>query len=436
MKILTPEKRKALDEKRKRLHHTAAQFKTEFGELNAVIDRLTEIMGSWYLMPEFQKRPVTIHLWGKPGLGKTSLTNHFIDGIGQYQNHCYINLGEQSRHMFNEKLMSFLKLNSGKPTIVTVNNFQAVKYSNHEINQFKSLLRKIMNTSSFEGDSCVHYYREIFEFIQLLELLEEQGVQAQNGIVNENKSLYLNRIKELKGYEDIFFVEELTPSDAIPFVPDLLTHWLEDTAAEYYGTGFSLYNHFKTLNASESIHCLKNLFNYSLSKRRLVDTSKVLFLFIGNINWDTATKDSVEAFLKHEKFNPIELNLILFPEIKKGTQREIASRLLSRITKEVQAEYGITLTFDDRLIHKIISVCNNEDDGFNSSETPDHEDVTEFNTLESTIHSLIHARLGKIISEACFSKADITQINITASEKGITANYINDENGFVFGVGF
>ena len=51
MKILTPEKRKALDEKRKRLHHTAAQFKTEFGELNAVIDRLTEIMGSWYLMP-------------------------------------------------------------------------------------------------------------------------------------------------------------------------------------------------------------------------------------------------------------------------------------------------------------------------------------------------------------------------------------------------
>jgi len=81
-------------EKKKRLEDVRQKLKTEFFGLDAVIDQLIDLTGSWYCFPEIQEKPLVINLWGMTGTGKSSLVNRFVSLTGFDDAHYRFDMGE------------------------------------------------------------------------------------------------------------------------------------------------------------------------------------------------------------------------------------------------------------------------------------------------------------------------------------------------------
>ena len=71
-----------LTQKEAQLEKACTTLKAEFIGLEHEIDKITQAIKTWFLLPEAMKRPTVIGLWGTTGVGKTSLVNRYVELLG------------------------------------------------------------------------------------------------------------------------------------------------------------------------------------------------------------------------------------------------------------------------------------------------------------------------------------------------------------------
>lgn len=67
---------KARDEQLKKV---SEKLKAEFAGLDAEIDRILQVIRPWFVLPQAQRRPLVVSLWGMTGVGKTSLVRRLSE---------------------------------------------------------------------------------------------------------------------------------------------------------------------------------------------------------------------------------------------------------------------------------------------------------------------------------------------------------------------
>ncbi|WP_435138586.1 hypothetical protein [Formosa sp. A9] len=68
-----------LEYKQQRLEKANTILKTEFFGIDAAIDQVCANIRTWYILADFQERPIVVNLWGLTGVGKTSLVKRIME---------------------------------------------------------------------------------------------------------------------------------------------------------------------------------------------------------------------------------------------------------------------------------------------------------------------------------------------------------------------
>lgn len=112
-----------LRERAKRLEDLKTHLKQRFCNIDHQIDMIVEFMRPWYLMPDLQRRPTVIPLWGLTGTGKTSLGRAIAEFLGMEP--IYFDMGDfadKSRSSyvknFGQSMTSFESFERQMPIVI------------------------------------------------------------------------------------------------------------------------------------------------------------------------------------------------------------------------------------------------------------------------------------------------------------------------------
>ena len=124
--------RAELETRSKELEDAGRLLKAEFIGLDSQIDTIINAMRPWYVLPETLQRPVVIGLWGRTGVGKTSLIQRLVEILKLQQNFAIQDLGKFSgadRYSSNEDLGMFERFSSfeNRPAVFLLDEIQTVR---------------------------------------------------------------------------------------------------------------------------------------------------------------------------------------------------------------------------------------------------------------------------------------------------------------------
>lgn len=117
---------KARDE---RLKEVASTLKNEFAGLDAEIDRILQVIRPWFVLPQAQRRPLVVSLWGMTGVGKTSLVRRLSELLDISKIYEEFDLGQytgDSQHAYplvGPRLWRF----SGQPCLLFFDELHTVR---------------------------------------------------------------------------------------------------------------------------------------------------------------------------------------------------------------------------------------------------------------------------------------------------------------------
>lgn len=115
--------------KREKLARVAAQLKTEFFGLDAIIDKVISAISAWYIFPDIITRPVIINLWGMTGVGKTQLVRRIVSLLQFSEQFVEVQMdGGSVTSSYNAnsitKLLGTSTIDEGKPGILLLDEIQ------------------------------------------------------------------------------------------------------------------------------------------------------------------------------------------------------------------------------------------------------------------------------------------------------------------------
>ena len=145
MKKITKQYRNEILGKQELLNNARTGLKKEFFGIDSVIDEVIDSIGSWFVFPDLQERPVVVNLWGLTGTGKTALINRLTQ---------YLNWQEKSfKFDLRNKKNSVLTIlediyanGNGKPLLLSFDEFQNIR----TIDELGNEIREMQNTIIWE----------------------------------------------------------------------------------------------------------------------------------------------------------------------------------------------------------------------------------------------------------------------------------------------
>lgn len=105
------------------------KLKEEFAGLDAEIDRLVQVIRPWFILPQAQRRPLVVSLWGMTGVGKTSLIRRLSQLIDFSKSYEEFDLGHYSGESANGGSLVTPRLwrASGQPSLIFFDEIHAVR---------------------------------------------------------------------------------------------------------------------------------------------------------------------------------------------------------------------------------------------------------------------------------------------------------------------
>ena len=183
MKTNLPSLYRKLSNERKILEAARKQLKPEFVGIDDVIDRIMDLTSTWYLLPELQKRPLIINLWGLTGTGKTSVVKRLSELI-RLNNQCFIyDMKDDDKTLGLDDVVGVSRHSGDARTIIVLDEFQHLGQPRRHPDGIWDLLDSgVLNYNSYPRS----YYR-LSNCVSKLEQAMRHGVKVLNGRVVRGK---------------------------------------------------------------------------------------------------------------------------------------------------------------------------------------------------------------------------------------------------------
>ena len=371
--------RDTINKKRTLLEEARTSLKTEFFGIDQVIDEVINALGSWYLFPEFQERPLVLNLWGLTGVGKSSLARRLAELIGFGNKFFRFDLGDpnQGEHSIKQKLTDIYENYHGVPAIYVFDEFQHSRTINEMGSEGGSLTSRIvweiLDRGEFQTSFFSDNMMELCYWIQRLNGVLEKGILVHNGRVVRGKDIYKREISTVGN----FFMRPSPHNKYLFFVPDDLAEIVRGIRREEYHTVFEVRSLLDKLDGRGSIQFLQKTVELA-SMPQGVDCTKSLVFIIGNldeayemsgnvsadIDADILHKESLRITTSHVKkalrrrFRAEQIarlgNIhILYPSLDRKAFEAIINRELARIALQFQQSLAVPLRLDSS-IHDLI----------------------------------------------------------------------------------
>lgn len=332
--------KEAFTTKEQQLEHARQVLKTEFFGIDKAIDELITNVRSWYILNDYQTRPLVINLWGLTGVGKTSLITRLMELLN-YQDHLFrFDLGVKTgRYSFSNGIEDLCERNEDEPTVIILDEFQhsrtltsnSLLLGRSEIEDDKN--RKIwdlIDSGNIEYYSWSRGLSSLMETTQKLYYLTKCSITVKNGCVVKGKEIYLAEFGETP---DLWYTNENSTKtrEKLYFIdPDDYTK-IMDLAGEELGFNLvqDLKKHLLTLNGSESLDFLHKVIKIA-RKPKTKEFKKALIFIIGNLDEAYQMSNNLSADVDADIFYKASLKITV-PKIKQALSTRFRKEQISRL---------------------------------------------------------------------------------------------------------
>src|SRR5690606_5263040 len=182
--------------KQEQLEEAKITLKKEFFGIDKAIDDLINNTRSWYVLNEYQNRPLIINLWGLTGVGKTSLVIRLAELLN-YDDHLFrFDLGSKDgRYSFSSGLDDLCEKNENEPVIVVLDEFQHNRtlkgIARQEVERDDN--RRVWDLIASGKIEYYQYNSDLYElmgFVNKLKYLLNTSISVKNGTIVKGINVY------------------------------------------------------------------------------------------------------------------------------------------------------------------------------------------------------------------------------------------------------
>lgn len=430
------------------LNSSRAQLKTEFIGIDRVIDEVIDSIGSWYMFPDLQEKPVVVNLWGLTGVGKSSLVTRLAEVLNFKDKFYHFDLGENGSkyNTVKDKIEEIYENANGTPAILALDEFQHARTINADFREMSTTSRviwQILDSGKFQSKSCGFNPDRFYEMIVNLRHMLKRGVIVSNGKVTDNKEYYLKNI----GHYDIedfvapdgsdgVHLYSKVPKD-VSFIPTYYHDMIYRLAKDKFQNMYEVSEFLLSMNGHDTVEFLTGIYEQS-KHPKIVDCTKSIIFILGNLDEAYTMSHNFNPDMDADEFHAQSLTITV-PTIKNALQRRFRSEQIARlgnthiiypafsketflklielelvkISEKFLERNGIALSFDNSIISLI----------FKEGVYP----TQGTRPVYTTIGRVVSSKLGTAVTEMILKKLDPTGLRLSYRDETVCVEYFHGD---------
>jgi cell division protease FtsH len=410
--------------KKEILEAARGQLKKEFVGLDNIINELINIVSSWYIFPYVQEKPLIINMWGLTGTGKTSLVNRLVELLNYNDRFFKFNMSESDSHTLEvgRVLENAYDEIGNIPVILSFDEFQNARtISEDGFEKEKPFMREVWDLLD-SGKLWITREEKmtnfLSEYIKFCRYMFKQGVRVENGIIVENKELFIENLKmsQERGtffYGTSLYMLQMEPESSLTkemYLVDMeIANYLYKMSKDIFSSIYELNDKLSTLDGDQTIELLEKLLNHATAMK-IIDSTKSLIFIMGNIddaysmvdNYTvdlsadefyeeskkvniTHIKEALKKRFRNEQIARLGNIHLIYPAFNEAGFRAIIEKELTKINEKMDNEFSIRVAFNKALKDLIYSEGVIPAQGVRP--------------LLTTIQNIVSSRLSKLMSE-------------------------------------
>lgn len=323
-------KKHLLLQKQARLDRAKAKLKATYIGIDSVIDEIFAAIGSWYLFPNLQDRPIVVNLWGLTGVGKTSLILNLAKELNLIEDLYHFDLGDADKHerQIQRAMESMLDHGNGRPNLIILDEFQHARTlesdSTERRHSESRAVWQLLDSGTLLVRPSYWDFKNASEVLAKLRQLAQSGIRIEKGHVIEGKVFYAKKLDLYSIYDD-----EAIEARDIPFVQPGMRGDLYGVMKQNFATQFDFEDHLNTLDGPSTIQFLEaGLADSMLPKT--VDCTKSLVVVIGNLDEAYPMTHDMNPDLEADTFHELSKKITI-TQVKSALQLRFRSEQISRL---------------------------------------------------------------------------------------------------------
>lgn len=419
--------------KQSKLENARVQLKREFFGIDEVIDKVLNMISSWYAMPQLQTKPLIINLWGMTGIGKTSLVERMAQLLEVDDKHYSFDLGDRERSngfSLRNTLEEIYKIQDDSHLILSFDEFQharTINEKNHEItNSTSRIVWDILGSGRFSFDPAYHELFELSRYLKFMKYQVTKGIKVVNGEVVDNPKKYEDDHEKAS-----FIYSSITQETS--FFSVVYLESLFALTEKIFSSQLQLTENLLTMSAQETVEFLTTTLSQASCKKE-VDCSKALVFIIGNLDeaysisgnfnpdisadiyYEETKKITLSRIKKvlrrrfrNEQISRLGNNHVIYPSLSANAFNCIIRTELEKSAKLIKEKYRVELDFDDSVIDLI----------YKEGVFP----TQGARPLHTTIDNIIGSNLSKILYYAVKEKIKFDYVKLSCADEKLISEY-------------
>ena len=344
---ITREQKALIKSRKLQLDNIKLQLKDEFVGIDDIIDEIISAIEPWYLIPDMQKDPYVVNLWGLTGVGKSSIISRIAELLDYKDKYLKFDMGQYANgieHKIKDDLDEQLRNFNGERCILVFDEFQLARTIDEVGSEMDSIrfIWELLDTGKYTAKPNKFYIA--CDFLRIIDCLKQclkHGVEIKNGKIVKNYKLYdevIQRNFENSSAERYFQATEkskkkVKATDKDKHLIRLFEDYREDLNEllpdNIYGMD-ALEQFLNEFDGQGIIVLLEDLIKEILNPTE-IDLSKSIVFVLGNLD---------EVYKIHGDVNPDEDADTFHRNSKRITLPEIKQALHARFRSEQVARLG------------------------------------------------------------------------------------------------
>ena len=425
--------------KQQKLDLAKQTLKAEFVGLDRVINEVVDAIGSWYLFPEIQEKPLVINLWGLTGVGKTSLVKRLASLVDFEKQFYPFDLGRGRRQVdVQYEMEGIFENEGGYPVILAFDEFQHARtldqFRQEKENSNNPIIWQLLDSGKFYTGYSGSDVHELYELLGRLRKYNRLGIKVERGVVAEG----IETFRKIREREEMLKLGEFKMViHDLRFIPTTYCEKMYDAAKDMFETPTDVEQQCVELDGPGSIKLLQKVIKEAQAPRE-IDCSKSLIFIMGNLdeayqmsnnqNTDISADDfhleslkinvpdikkALEMRFRQEQIARLGNNHIIYPALNRQNFEEIIRRELNKIADKARSHFDLELYFHASLNKRL----------YLEGVYPTHGTRPLF----TTIYHMVHSRLGKVVHELYKHKLIGCSVQFEGHVKGILVRFLRGE---------
>lgn len=420
--------------KQKQLEEAGNILKKEFFGIDKAIDDLINNTRSWYVLNEYQNRPLVINLWGLTGVGKTSLVLRLAELLDYDDRLFRFDLGSKSgNYSFRSGIEDLCEKNEHEALIVVLDEFQHNRtlkgLAREEVESGEN--RRVWDLIDSGKIEYYQYYTDLYDlmgYVKKLTYLLNTSIVVEYGRITKGLEAFKAEFEKERNWND-------TTNDNL-----LIKKLMYPSILELAGDSFGFFllkdieNHLLKLNGPETLMFLKKVIKIA-KKPKIKNFTKSLIFVIGNLDEAYSMSQSLTADVNADVFYESSLKItipqiknalanrfrkeqisrlgnihIIYPSLNKEAYRTIISRELQKIAEKTSVHLGLKIEFESSVIDLI----------YKEGVFP----TQGVRPLLTTINYVIKTNLSLFFTEILIQDIRVSKLTFFVKDKELVCNYI------------